>query len=278
MVSIASYTSGSATTSHINKNSKAQESSLGRIASGKQINKASDNASGLAIATQLLSDVSTLKQASTNLVQSNAVLQTADGALEQAGNILGRMKELATQANSGSLDANSRGAINQEYQSLATELNGLSSSTSFNGTKLVDGSYNQDFQTGKAATDTLNVDLSSVDVSVSGLGLTPANGANANALSTPASAQATSTELDTAIDNISSARAQVGSLLSRGALKSDVVDTEINSTIEAESSISDADIGRESTALSNSKLLMESSLAMASQANRMKSSLLKLVR
>lgn len=278
MVSIASYTSGSATTSHINKNLKAQESSLGRIASGKQINKASDNASGLAIATQLLSDVSTLKQASTNLVQSNAVLQTADGALEQAGNILGRMKELATQANSGSLDANSRGAINQEYQSLASELNGLASSTSFNGTKLVDGSYNQDFQTGKAATDTLNVDLSSVNVSVSGLGLTPANGANANALSTPASAQATSTELDTAIDNISSARAQVGSLLSRGAVKSDVVDTEINSTIEAESSISDADIGREQTELSNSKLLTESSLAVASQANKMKASLLKLVR
>lgn len=278
MVSISSYPSGSATTSHINKNSKAQESSLGRVASGKQINKASDNAAGLAIATQLLSDVSTLKQASTNLIQSNAVLQTADGALEQAGNILGRMKELATQAVSGSLDANSRGAINQEYQSLSSELNGLSASTSFNGAKLVDGSYNQDFQTGKAATDTLNVDLSSVNVSVAGLGLTPANGANANALSTSTSAQATSVELDTALDNISAARAQVGSLLSRGAVRGEVVETEINSTIEAESSISDADIGRETTALSNSKLLTESSLAMASQANRMKSSLLKLVR
>jgi len=278
MVAISSNTSANVSNVYLNKNEKAASKSLGQIASGKAINKASDNAAGLAIATQLLSDVSTLRQASTNILQGTSLLQTADGALEQSGNILNRMKELSTQANSGSLDANSRSAINDEYQNLKSELDNISANTSFNGQKLVDGSFNNDFQVGTSATDTISADLSSVNSSATGLGLTAGAGNSASALLTPASAQATSSELDTAINNLAAARAQVGSIQSSFSTRSDIVDSTIENTISAQSAIMDVDIGRASSEFKNSKNLSELSLAAAAQGNKMSSSLLRLVR
>ncbi|MFA7277139.1 MAG: flagellin [Pseudobdellovibrionaceae bacterium] len=278
MVSVYSATNGYATTTSLNKNSQTQSKALGQTASGKGITKASDNAAGLAVALQLSSDVSTLRQSSTNLLQGTSVLQTADGALEQTGNILNRMKELATQANSGGVDDAGRTAINEEYQSLAQELGNLATQTSFNGQPLLNGSYNQDFQVGTTGTDVLSADLSSVDISLSGLGLTAGAGASAGALLTQSSAAATSSELDTAIANISSYRADVGATLSEFSTQSDVVDETITATIEAQSAITDADIGKASSDLAGSKLLTELSVAAAAQGNKMSASFLKLVR
>ncbi|HRK97078.1 MAG TPA: flagellin [Alphaproteobacteria bacterium] len=278
MVSVYNSTAGISSTNLINRNDRAQHNAGSALASGKKINKASDDAASLAIATILSSDVSSLKQSATNLVQGTALLQTADGALEQAGNILGRMKSLATQANSGSLDPSAQTAINQEYQSLLGELNNLGTTTNFNGQNLVNGSFNQNFQSGSSATDTLNVDLSSVDLSSAGLGLTAGFGANPNALSTQGSAASTSNELDTAINNLSSFRSQVGSLQLGFSTRGDVVDTEIENTIAAQSALQDADIGKAQTDFTNSKLLTDLSIASAAQGKRMSSSLLQLVR
>lgn len=277
MVSVNS-TSGSVYTSQINKNERTQTSALNSVSSGKKINKASDNAAGLAVAMQLMSDVSTLKQAGTNLVQGTSVLQTADGALEQSGNILNRMKELSTQANSGSLDSNSRSAINDEYQALKSELNNLSSSTTFNGQQLLDGSYNRDFQAGTDPSNVVSADLSTVDASSSGLGLTAGAGDSSTALLTQAGAQATSAEIDTAINNLSSYRSQVGAIQSSFTTRGEIVDTEIENTIAAQSAIMDADIGEESSKLSNSSALSDLSIAMAAQGNKMSASILRLVR
>lgn len=278
MVAISSYSSSSVQNSALHHNEKATGKSLGRIASGKSINAASDNAAGLAVASQLLADVSGLRQAGTNLVQGTAVLQTADGALDQSGKILGRMKELATQANNGALDSNARTAINTEYQNLKTELDNISSTTNFNGQSLVNGTYNNNFQAGTDATNLISADLSSVNTSSSGLGLTPAAGGSAGALLTPSSAQATSSELDSAIARVSAGRATIGSIQSSFTTRADVVDTQIENTLSAQSSIIDTDIGKEMSRLATSKLLTEASIASAVQGNNMKSSMLKLVR
>lgn len=277
MVSVSSVTSG-VYTSQINKNNQAQSKALGQISSGKSVSKSSDGAAALAVASLLQSDVSTLKQSATNMVQGTSLLQTADGGLQQASGILDRMKELATQANSGSLDSNARSALNTEYQNLATELDGISSTTTFNGQKLLDGSFNQTFQSGTTGTDTIGADLSAVDASVSGLGLTPANGANPGALLTQAGAQAASTELDTAINNLSSYRAQVGSIASAFSTTGEGIESDINATTEAISAITDADIAQQATQFNNSKALSELSIAAAAQGNKMSSSLLRLVR
>lgn len=278
MVSVYSSTSGISSTNQINRNDRLQNNASNSLASGKRINKASDDAASLAIASVLGSDVSSLKQSASNLVQGTALLQTADGALEQAGNILGRMKELSTMANSGSLDTNARTAINDEYQSLSSELNNLGSSTNFNGQNLVDGSFNQNFQAGTSGTSTISADLSSVDLSSSGLGLTGAFGANPNALLTQSSAAGTSSELDSAITNLSNFRSQVGAVSSSFSARGDVLETDIENTLAAQSAIQDADIGKASSDFSGSNLLRDLSIATAAQGNRMSSALLKLVR
>lgn len=278
MVSVSSSTVGGVYASQVNRSERDATKSLLQVSSGKAINKASDNAAGLAIASQLLSDVSTLKQVSTNLVQASSVLQTADGSLEQTGNILNRMKELSTQASSGSLDANSQKAVNDEYQNLKAELDKTSNSTSFNGQKLVNGTYNNDFQTGTSATDVLNVNLTGVDSSSTGLGFTAGGAGSATALSTPTEAKAASADLDNAIRKVSSYRAEVGALQSNVSTRSEVVDSNIESDLSAQSAIMDADIGKSMSEFTNSKLLNEVALASAAQGNKMNASMLKLVR
>lgn len=278
MVSVSSSTVGGVYASQVNRSERDATKSLLQASSGKAINKASDNAAGLAIASQLLSDVSTLRQVSTNLVQASSVLQTADGSLEQTGNILNRMKELSTQASSGSLDANSQKAVNDEYQNLKTELDKTSNSTSFNGQKLVNGTYNNDFQTGTSATDVLNINLTGVDSSSTGLGFTAGGAGSATALSTPTEAKAASADLDNAIRKVSSYRAEVGALQSNVSTRSEVVDSNIESNLSAQSAIMDADIGKSMSEFTNSKLLNEVALASAAQGNKMNASMLKLVR
>ena len=278
MVSVSSATTNGVYTSQLNRTERDATKSLNQVSSGKAINKASDNAAGLAIATQLSSDVTSLRQSGTNLLQGSSVLQTADGALEQTGNILNRMKELSTQAQSGSLDSNSRSAVNDEYQNLKSELDKISDNTSFNGQKLVDGSYNNNFQAGASGSNVINADLTAIDSSGAGLGLTAGGAGSATALATPASAQATSAELDTAIDRVSSYRAEIGSLQSSLSTRSDVVDSETENTISAQSAIMDADIGKAMSEFKNSNLMNETALAAAAQGNKMASSILKLVR
>lgn len=277
MVSVNAVTTGGVYANQLNKTDRETTKSLNQVSSGKSINKASDNAAGLAIATQLSSDVTTLRQASTNLLQGSAVLQTADSSLEQSGNILNRMKELATQASSGSVDDTSRSAINDEYQNLKNELD-KNSNTSFNNQKLTDGSYNNNFQTGTSSSDVLNVDLTDVDSSAAGLGLTAGAGASTTALSTQADAQSTAAELDAAIDKVSSYRAQVGSLQASFSTQSDAVDTTAENAVAAKSSIEDADIAKSQSDFTSSKLLNEVALAAAAQGNKATTSLLKLVR
>ncbi|HAJ90487.1 MAG TPA: hypothetical protein DCM27_05685 [Rhodospirillaceae bacterium] len=278
MVSVSSATTNGVYTSQLNRTERDATKSLNQVSSGKAIHRASDNAAGLAIATQLSSDVTSLRQSGTNLLQGSSVLQTADGALEQTGNILNRMKELSTQAQSGSLDSNSRSAVNDEYQNLKSELDKISDNTSFNGQKLVDGSYNNNFQAGALGSNVINADLTAIDSSGAGLGLTAGGGGSATALATPASAQATSAELDTAIDRVSSYRAEIGSLQSSLSTRSDVVDSETENTISAQSAIMDADIGKAMSEFKNSNLMNETALAAAAQGNKMASSILKLVR
>ena len=189
-----------------------------------------------------------------------------------------RLKALATQSNSGSVDATARGFINTEYQGLLGEITATVTATTFNGAALIDGSYNQNFQVGIAAAATIVTNLTTVNANVVNLGLTAANGSNANAVATVALAVASSGELDTAINNISTHRANIGALISRFEYRGDVVDTQTDNLDSARSAIMDVDLAGEQTRLTSFRVLTESSIAALAQANQMKSSLLSLVR
>lgn len=275
---IATNTSANSALIYLNKNSREQEKSLNKLSSGSRIVRASDDAAGLAVGSKLRADVTVLKQAATNTIQARSVLQTTDGALARVGDILQRMKSLAAQSNSGSVDASSRGFINTEYQALNNEIQAIATTTKFNGTNLVDGAYNQSFQVGIASTDVIAVNFTGAT------GINAQNvGANSLLLSTTAvdtvaNSGTAQTALDTAIGKISTYRANVGALLSRFEYRGDVIDSSIENLTGATSAIMDVDIAAEQSNLTSKQVLTEASIAALSQANQMKSSLLALVR
>ncbi len=137
---ISTNTAANSALRYLNLNSSEQSSSLSKLASGSRITKASDDAAGLAIGTRIQSDVTVLSQAATNASQATAILQTADGGLSRISDILQRMKSLATQSDSGSVTDSERTYIDAEYQELLSEVDGIASSTRYNGVALLDGS------------------------------------------------------------------------------------------------------------------------------------------
>lgn len=275
---IATNTAANSALIYLNGNSRAQDKSLAKLSSGSRIVRASDDAAGLAVASRLQANVTTLKQAAINGIQARSLLQTADGALARIGDMLQRMKALATQSNSGAVDVTARSFINTEYQQLLQEITATVAATTFNGTSLINGTFNQNFQVGIASTATIAVTLTTVNANPVNLGLTAAAGSNANAVGTQALAVTTSNQLDTAINNISTHRSRVGSLISRFEYRTDVVDTQGENLDSARSAIKDVDIAAEQTFLTTKRILTESSISSLSQANEMKQSLLSLVR
>jgi len=276
---IATNTSANTALTYLNKNSRDQSDSLAKLSSGSRIVRASDDAAGLAVGTRLKANIATLNAAANNAVQARSVLQTADGALARVGDILQRQKALSAQAVSGSVDATSRGFINQEFQALKAEIIAVGLNTRFNGTLLFDGNYNATnnvatFQVGIAVTDTIVADLSTVVVTAVGL---PSQ-AGAIALATAANAITAAPLLDTDIDAISARRATVGSLLSRFDFRSEIINQTTENLDAARSSIMDVDLAAEQTNLVSKQVLTEAAIAALSQANQMKSSLLSLVR
>lgn len=271
---IATNTSANSALIYLNSNSRAQEKSLAKLSSGSRIVRASDDAAGLAVGTRLKSDVTVLKQAATNAVQARSVLQTADGALARIGDILQRMKSLAAQSNSGSVDATARGFINTEFLQLRTEIDNVADQTVFNGSNLINGNFNQNFQVGILATNTIVTNLVSIDTNIAAAGM----GIGTSTVDTVANATAASTALDGAISNISTYRATVGSLLSRFEYRGDVINDAIENLTAAQSAIMDVDIAAEQSNLVSKQVLTEASIAALAQANQMKSSLLSLVR
>ena len=147
--------------------------SLEKLSSGFRINRAADDAAGLAISEGLRSQVGGLKQASRNAQDGISVVQTAEGALTETHAILQRMRDLSVQAaNSGGLSDAARGNIQSEMDQLTEELTRIADTTQFNGTKLLDGNYNGTFQVGANVGETISVAVSpGAGLGASGLGL-----------------------------------------------------------------------------------------------------------
>ena len=116
------------------------EKNIERLSSGLRINKAADDAAGLAISDRMNNQVRGMQQANRNVQQGNNMLQTAEGAMNEIGNILGRMRELAVQSASDTVTQDDRSSIDLEFDQLRSEINRIANSTEYNNTKLVDGS------------------------------------------------------------------------------------------------------------------------------------------
>lgn len=155
--------------SNIGKASNSASASIARLSSGNRITKASDDVAALSIGTSLRTGVTTLKTALLNATQGSSLLAVADGALSQISEILQRQKAIATQASSGTLGATERGFLDQEFQNLTQEIDRISSTTNFNGVKLINGGLGT--STTLASTDALAVLVTPAGATASAAGV-----------------------------------------------------------------------------------------------------------
>lgn len=250
-------------------NDEMTRASIGKLSSGSRIVKASDDAASLAISTNLNADVVTLKQAAINASHGNAVVQVADGGLARIADILARMKALATQSLSGSVDVRSRGYINEEFTQLRTEITSIAQQTEFNGTELLSISASIDFMVGRQASETITV--SSVIATATGIGV------NASAVDTITNATTSLTAIGTAIDTVNGFRATYGSYMSRFDFRAQNVDTQVENIEAAKSALLDTDVAAEMTKFTSAQVLLQANIAMLAQANQLPQNLLRLL-
>jgi flagellin len=237
------------------------EKSMERLSSGYRINKASDDAAGLAISSQMRTDIASLGQASRNVAEANSQVQTVEGAFDQISNILTRLKELATQASSANASG-SEDKIDAEAQQLKDEIDRIGSSTSISGT----------YQVGSANDADSQIDINSSAVDTTALGIDTLD------LSSAGGAQAALTSVDTAVGSLSTTRGDLGAIQNRLGYAAANLATTIENTQAAESVIRDVDMAAEMTSFTKSQILMQAGTAMLAQANQAPQQVLSLFR
>ncbi len=243
--------------------------SLEKLSSGFRINRAADDASGLAISEGLRSQIGGLKVAVRNAQDGISVVQTAEGALTETHSILQRMRDLAVQAaNDGAQTSDSKAAAQAEFAQLTKELDDIAGKTTFNGTKLLNGSYSGTFQVGAMAGETLSVAMGTA-MSAAGLGLSSAS------LSTGASAAITA--VDSAIKTVSTTRATLGAVQNRLEHKINNLNVAVENLTASESRIRDTDMAQEMVSFTRSQILSQAGTAMLAQANQAPQGVLRLL-
>ncbi len=257
------------------RNVKNTQNKLGtavqRLSSGLRINSAKDDAAGLAISAKLTAHIRSIGQAVRNAQDGISVVQTAEGGLNEVGNILTRMRELAQQSANGVLSTADRTALDTEFQALKTEITRISDTTEFNGLKLLDGSLSANgvsLQVGiqNSVNDRIQVnsgEFNNIDSSSLALSGTQSS------IESQANAQSMLTLVDSAIATVATRRGNLGAVQNR--LGSTIANLEImgENLSAANSRIADADFAVETAALTKSQIILQAGVAVLSQANVM---------
>jgi flagellin len=252
---------------HMRNTRRMLDQSLERLSSGFRVNKAGDDAAGLAISEKLRAKIRGLNQASRNANDGISLVQTAEGGLNEVHNILIRMRELGVQAASDTIGPKERGYLDQEYQHLKDEVDRIANSTEFNGTQLLDGTGGiLDIQINTGGDNLLGVDRISfdafkADANIDKLGIAELT------ISNKLGAQASLSAIDTAIDYVSAIRGDFGALQNRLASTINNLGISVENLSAANSRIRDVDIAEETSELTRNNILMQSGTSVLAQAN-----------
>jgi flagellin len=256
------------------KTQKALQSNFSQLSSGYRINSAADDAAGLAISSSMQAQISSYSVAERNTNNGISMAQTADGALGQMGSMLSRLRELSVQGSNGDLSSTDRGYLDNEFQSTKQEIDRISQSTTFNGTSLLAGAANTiTFQVGinNTANDQIGVSFGGVDLTSLGLSGASVSGATA------ANSQAAITSVDSAIQNISTARASFGAAENRMQVTVANIQSISTNLAAANSRIQDADIAQQTAMMSKNQVLTQAGVSVLAQANQAPQMALKLL-
>src|SRR5215207_2339021 len=254
--------------------SKAAKS-MEKLSSGYRVNRAADDAAGLAISEKMRGQIGGLAQAQRNAQDGISLVQTAEGALNEVHSMLQRMRDLKVQYNNGALSTDDKNAIVAEAKQLATEVTDIRAKTAFNGITLLDASGTTTFQVGANEGDTIGVSRSD---------LTGASGVT-SAVSDVSGGTGTTnwdaldiTEIDTAIKNVSTIRGDLGAAQNRLEHRLNNLATYQENLVASESRIRDVDMAAEMVSFTKLGILQQAGTSMLAQANQAPQGVLSLLR
>lgn len=272
------------------------QDSAAKLASGKRINKAADDAAGLAISSNLSSDVRSLNQAKRNANDGVSLVQTAEGALEETTNMLTRLRELAVQAASDTIGETERGFVDKEFIALKDEIDRIANSTEFNGTKLItgdadipeeiknrEGTFPLEIQVGKDyhaggvdqidernQVNIIKIDLGKLNAFTEGEGsLNIGRAEEGTRVHTKQDAQQSIMKLDDAIVKVSDYRSYLGAIQNRLGTTINNLSTTTENLTAANSRIQDTDFAEETARYTSNSMLQSAGTSVLGQANQL---------
>jgi flagellin len=256
-------------------NRENQDKSLERLSSGMRINRAGDDAAGLAISEKLKANIRSMKQATRNANDGISLVQVAEGAMSEVGSILTRLRELSIQGASDTIGDNERGFIDKEVQALKAEINRIAANTEFNGTKLLDGTApGIEIQVGihnDPLQDRFLFDSANLITNTDALGIADASTASKE------SSQTNLAKLDFAINQLNGNRAELGSLQNRLYSSINNLMSYRENLEAANSRIRDTDMAEETAEMTKANILSQATVGVLSQANQTPQLALKLL-
>jgi flagellin len=253
-----------------NTNRNFTENPLEKLSSGKRINSAADDAAGLAVLSKLEAALSGKEQAIKNAADGQGLLHTAEAGAAEVSNILNRMRELAVQAANGTNSIAEREALQSEADQLTAEISRIADSTSFNGRAPLSGA-NVDVQAGASTGENINVTIDAVGSSDLQL-----DGGRVS-FDTSANARDAIGVIDAALEKVNAVRSDIGAGVNRISSSIDHLSNAAKNTKIAAGRVSDTDVEEETTRLTKSQILQQSSIAMLAQGNASKEMMLHLI-
>ena len=248
--------------------------SMQRLSSGLRINSAADDAAGLAISEGMKANIRSLNQATRNTNDGISLAQVAEGALNEVSNILVRMRELSTQAATGTVNSAQRGYINNEFGQLANEITRIASATAFNGIHMLAKSTTTNIQVGTGAAGYDAIAISTATMTANALLVASVVTAGIKFASTAIKMQGF---VDSALDKVSQQRAKLGAVQNRFSSVMNNLQVTSENTSAAQSRIADADIASETANLTRAQILNQAGISILSQANQSPQAALKLL-
>lgn len=254
---------------NLTANNTAMNKTMEKLSSGFRINRAADDAAGLAISENMRFQINGMSQAQRNANDGISLLQTAEGALTEVHAMLQRINTLANQAKNGTYAADDRKKIALEVSQLKTEIGNIAKGTKFNGISLLNTSSKVTFQIGVGTDDTIAVDRANIKLSSLGISnitvLTSANAGSAISL------------IAKAIEKVSTSRANFGAVQNRLEHTINNLGVNIENLSAAHSRIKDADMASEMTSFTKNQILVQAGTSMLAQANSVPQNVLKLL-
>ncbi|URZ06275.1 flagellin N-terminal helical domain-containing protein [Clostridium felsineum] len=260
---------------NINNDQSAQ--SIQKLSSGYRINKAGDDAAGLAISEKMRAQINGLNQSTRNAQDGISLVQTAEGNLNETQAILQRMRELAVQSSTGTNTSTDRANLELEFKQLQSEVTRIAVQSEFNTKKLIDGSLSGTgkemvFQIGANSGQTISLAISNMSATSLGVNTSSAS------IASQSGAQKAITSVQKAIDSVSSERAKLGSVQNRLEHTINNLNTDAENLQSAESRVRDVDMASEMMNYTKSNVLVQAAQAMLSQANQTPNNVLQLLR